>query len=305
MSDIPLLPTKLFTPVPEVAEIQPVVQRRLGRCILRVQQYEFLLKKIIPILDIGGTVDSLHTNHAKRVNEISKWTLGMAVNFVKTNYVVTDADIEALDAGLREPKIDSPKANWIRHRNFHVVDEPTKIFEHQRLDSVVLLRNTLVHHLQERFQLATVPGCELAIAYLLAAHDEIDQRLQDLWRWYSEVVRTAEIGASLDIDASLDAAAKFMDRSIGTEETVVDCFKNAESQLAVSGWTYLNDAILFVKDRHPSQTPQLNERKGWKSVLKATKQFDIETRHNEETGVGKTYYRSKAFTVPAAPATQP
>ena len=52
------------------------VQRLLGRCLLRLQQYECLMKAIVAHHDISGPAHGLKNIRAARTDDASKKTLG-------------------------------------------------------------------------------------------------------------------------------------------------------------------------------------------------------------------------------------
>lgn len=63
----------------EVQERQYEVQRSLGRCLLRLQQYERLLKAIVAHHDLSGPAHALEKIRAARIDAASTKTLGILV----------------------------------------------------------------------------------------------------------------------------------------------------------------------------------------------------------------------------------
>ena len=59
----------------EVENKQHEVQRRLGRCLLRLQQYEALMKAVVALHDLGGTSATLASAPALRSAELSTTNL--------------------------------------------------------------------------------------------------------------------------------------------------------------------------------------------------------------------------------------
>jgi hypothetical protein len=55
------------------------VQRLLGRCLLRIQQYERLIKAIVAHHEIFGPVSSLDAIRSARIADASTKSLGLLV----------------------------------------------------------------------------------------------------------------------------------------------------------------------------------------------------------------------------------
>jgi hypothetical protein len=72
--------------------LQRKVQRFLGRCLLRLQQYERLIKAIVAHHEISGTADAdaLEADRAARVAANGCKTLGKLVGDLLGSYVVTN-----------------------------------------------------------------------------------------------------------------------------------------------------------------------------------------------------------------------
>jgi hypothetical protein len=69
-------------------ELQRDVQRLLGRCLLRLQQYERLMKVVLAHHALGGPVDELEAQRVARVEEVSDKSLGTLVKRLFESYVV-------------------------------------------------------------------------------------------------------------------------------------------------------------------------------------------------------------------------
>lgn len=63
----------------------------LGRCLLRLQQYEHLIKAIVAHHEIAGPAHSLESIRAERVADTASKTLGTLVGQLIGSYVVADA----------------------------------------------------------------------------------------------------------------------------------------------------------------------------------------------------------------------
>jgi hypothetical protein len=66
------------------------VQRLLGRCLLRLQQYERLMKAIVANHDLSGPAHKLESIRAARIDDASRKTLGNLVGQLFGSYFVTE-----------------------------------------------------------------------------------------------------------------------------------------------------------------------------------------------------------------------
>lgn len=69
---------------------QREVQRFLGRCLLRLQQYEKLMKAIVAHHEISATGLPLASNQEQRIADAASKTLGTLVGALFGSYVTTD-----------------------------------------------------------------------------------------------------------------------------------------------------------------------------------------------------------------------
>ena len=89
----------IFSAVPETTQEQrSEIHRKLGRCLLRLQQYEMLTKDILVAHDQGGTIDDWEARQQARVEKFAKLTLGQLVEWMKTSYLTSDLDAKRREA---------------------------------------------------------------------------------------------------------------------------------------------------------------------------------------------------------------
>ena len=74
----------------ELQDLQREVQRLLGRCMLRLQQYERLIKAIVAHHSLSGPAHALESIRTARIAETAGKTLGTLVGQFLESYVVTD-----------------------------------------------------------------------------------------------------------------------------------------------------------------------------------------------------------------------
>jgi hypothetical protein len=66
------------------------VQRWLGRCMLRLQQYERLMKLLLAHHELAGPADRLEAQRAANLEKVSDKTLGTLVKSLFESYAVPD-----------------------------------------------------------------------------------------------------------------------------------------------------------------------------------------------------------------------
>ena len=71
----------------ELQTLQREVQRMLGRCLLRLQQYEQLMKAIVAHHEISASGLPLESNQAERIADAANKTLGTLVGTLLGTYV--------------------------------------------------------------------------------------------------------------------------------------------------------------------------------------------------------------------------
>lgn len=155
------------------------VQRRLGRCMLRLQQYEGLLKHLLAHHEIAGPVDSLDAQQAASLEKASGRTLGTLVKALFESYAVP----EGFERELL-PEQEAPADRISFGLSYRLALPPERLDELRiGLAALVQMRNELVHHFLERFDLASESGCTAALHHLQDCDGRIDRHLAELRGW--------------------------------------------------------------------------------------------------------------------------
>lgn len=153
----------------EMPDLQREVQRLLGRCLLRLQQYERLLKALVAHHELAGPMHSLEGLRDARIQDAATRTLGTLIGRFLDDYVVTEGS-------GREILGDDTPSDVISF-GFRMNIQMTAD-DHARtrdsLKELVDLRNGLVHHFIEQYDLWQVDGCAAAREYLLTCYARID-----------------------------------------------------------------------------------------------------------------------------------
>ena len=280
-----------------IVNLQREVQRKLGRCMLRLQQYERLMKAIVAGMGIEGPSEQLELIRDKQVACASKLTLGSLIGMFTSGCLSPAAPVGAVE--LIDESRDEVLSSkiWFRMRN-QVVMSPERYEQSKAaLAELVALRNELVHHFLDRYDLWQEQGCIDADTYLDASFKLIDGHALDL-QGLAESMESAHALA-----ATYMQTPEFKDAFVhgiqpdGTVDwsvsTIVERLREAEVALAIKGWTLLNAATEHIRRTHPDQTPKRYHCGSWRHVLHSSEQFDIRKEIKANNAGIAVWYRSR------------
>lgn len=170
------------TPLPEHVEaLHREVQRKFGRNLLRLQEYERLIKAIVAEHDIAGTSSDLFDNRAAQHDAVATKTLGQVVGSLVGNYIVPTSNSPS------SSNTDEPPANltkpWVRMTSRIEFSEENFRRIEQSLATLVALRNDLVHHFLDKYDIKSESGCLAADVYLDDCFKLIDSTHEEMMQW--------------------------------------------------------------------------------------------------------------------------
>lgn len=119
----------------------------LGRCLLRLQQYEQLMKAIVAHHEISASGSPLESNQAERVADAANKTLGTLVGTLLGTYV-TSGDQD----DVAEPDAPDNIISFKMKMSLRMSAEDFDTTQND-LKELVLLRNNLVHHFIDQHDL--------------------------------------------------------------------------------------------------------------------------------------------------------
>lgn len=279
----------------EVAQLE--MQQNLGRCMLRLQQYERLLKAMVAGMSLEGHPVDLRAVRSRQETAASKKTLGTLVGIFTDDYLtetqLTTED-ETADVSPAEEETDAPSFK-IRH---HIVMSPERLEQTKAaLAELVAIRNDLVHNLIERFDISEESGCLAATRHMQDCYQKIDGHLGELKEWAEGQAKVAELAHFLRQSKEFENAFVHGINPDGTvrwrQSTIVECLRNAESVCEEGGWTSLDAAITFIMRENPDQTPTLYGCKTWRHVFMKSELFEFRCEAGSEASRGQTWYRSR------------
>jgi len=257
---------------------QHEVQRQLGRCMLRLQQYERLMKSMLSLHRLAGPVDELEARQAALVSRFSNKSLGQLVEHLFDTYLVPE--------GTEPPELDASKCSTDRITtsiSFQMVmDEERLAGVKATIEELVRMRNALVHHFVERFDIWTNEGCRGALEHLHSTYRRIDEHYAELREWAEGMDKARALHASF---AQTPAFLDWMVNGISPDGTVdwqlagiVRALREAADENSVDGWLPLETARTWIEQRHPEQKPERYSCKTWPQVVNESRAFQLEYR---------------------------
>jgi hypothetical protein len=273
-----------------IAAAQHEAQRLLGRCLLRLQQYEQLIKLIVAHHELSGPAHALTDIRAAKVAGVANKSLGMMVKQLLGSYVVdeskdeeemlTDGPQDVISIGLRMNLVLSAE-DYGRTRN--------------DLQDLVSLRNQLVHHFIEQHDLWTPEGCRSACDELTAAYRRIDGCFEQLRSWAEHMEQARRLAAEF---TQSDAFREFVINGIAPDGVIhwsvsgiVLALSAAGKELAIDGWTSVTAASTWIEARHPEQTPEKYGCSSWRQVIHESRQFEL--RYKDINGQRAAWFRKR------------
>lgn len=286
--------------------LQHDVQRKLGRCMLRLQQYERLLKVMVAGMAVDGPVEQLQALQDQKREGLRTKTLGaLAGVFTGDHLTAAKSDVEVgPDDGTSSggQSVDVP---WASVR-FNISMSPERYSQTKdSLAELVALRNDLVHHLIERFDIFDENGCRAATTHLESCYEQIDGHFERLKDWATSLDETRALMSSYVQSKSFEDMCVHGINPDGSvcwpQSTIVECLREAETACQVDGWASLDAAIGFIAKENRDQVPSRYGCKKWGQVLKKSGLFELRSISGSKDKSGETWYRS----CPDIPARQP
>ena len=280
-----------------VAARQRNVHRKLGRFLVRIQQYERLLKGLVIDAEHAGTVDTIRSFREERTKRLSNKSLGIMIDELKASYlkVTPGPSADEPDEGPDRVAIERP---FIRLKMGMEMSTTDLARTTEDLAKLVDLRNRLVHHLIEDFDIWTLDGCNAALEHLDTSFETVDTMFSELKQW-TETSRHA-----MALHAAFMQSSEFLelvyygvmpDGTVKWEGSpVVAVLQRIETEAAEEGWVNLEAAIATIRAKYSDHTPQRYRCKNWRQVLSRSQQFELRREAAREGVPGRTWYRSRA-----------
>jgi hypothetical protein len=267
---------------PSFAAHQRSVQRKLGRCLIRLQQVELLVKALWIDSEhecAFGQIEEAQAAQAKRKDVVADKTLGTVLKLFLGAYVAPDLGADGVAGNDGNAPEDDGRMVF-RYKSRISMSEESYAQTVQEFDALVSMRNDLVHHFIERFNLWSDDGCDAAEAHLDECYQRIEAQLSVMHGWaksHQEARATAAAFAQSDEFLSFLRQGKREDGSIDWRYTpVVLALREAESNLAKGGWTSVGDAVRWLEKEYPDEKPALYGCSRWRHLLHESGLFEIQ-----------------------------
>ncbi len=276
--------------------IQRQVQRKFGRNLLLLQQYERLMKGLVAEQDIAGPIGDLQQIKESQIRAVAKKTLGQVVGELTGNYITAALPVDHSKEPEEHPV--EPNQPWVRFSFRMEMTEANFKETERKLAELVGLRNDLAHHFLENYDIWTEQGCQEASTYLDECYKQIEAHFEELRQWANHTFEAREKMAAIA------RTPEFMDFFVHgifpggagvhwPSCTIVNLLRDAEEALVKDGWTLLQDAINYIRKVEPEQTPTRYGCNSWRQVLHESAQFEV---RREQASLGAptlTWYRGK------------
>lgn len=264
-----------------VALARQSVEHLFARCVLGLQAYELLMKSTLARHRFSGPVAGIEESISERTAKIQRMTMGSLVSDTFGSFLAP--------MDLERP-LDEPRDAGTVVFGFQLALPPEEFarieVEHRHL---VLLRNDLVHHFLERYDLRTLDGCLVARQDLSAALDRVKRAREELNGWVSSMENSLLAMAS--ILSSPEVREKiFLPRAVlerGLHEAAIE--------LAIDEWTQVDKATLWLAKRYPDEKPMNYGCKSMRQVIHESGQFELKVR--EVNGRRQAWYRARRRTL--------
>ncbi len=170
-------------------------------------------------------------------------------------------------------------------------------FEHTKngLRELVLLRNDLVHHFIDQYDLESLDGCRLGCDALVDAFNKIDHRFNELRTWADDMRKLHGLMAQF---VQSEQFRDFVVTGNSPDETVrlantgiLRVLQEAAGELALDGWATVSEAGGWVAARYPDQVPERYGYASWRQVVHEARIFEL--RYLERGGRRTACYRKK------------
>ena len=178
------------------AHLQAEAHRKFGNCLLHLQHYEMALKKLLSTQNVLGSPENLQSFIDKKVAVNSNKTLGQLVaEFTKDFIQPTLHEPEMIDQNDLG-SAPQPNSSWFSMKSSMRFSSERHAEISQQLKELVDLRNFLVHHFIERFDVHTESGCRGANLHLDDCYKKIDNHYLTLTTWAMSMDKTRSYAAA-------------------------------------------------------------------------------------------------------------
>lgn len=299
-----------------LTEEQHEVQRLLGRCLLRLQQFERACKMLYVHFSLSASLgEDVKELREKRRQQVAKLSLGQVATLLMEKFITSEDEKIVVDDA--EPKSRQSPSIEFRHAISMPPEQRTRTLA--EIDEFIEMRNQLVHHFIEKHDLWSIEGCQTAKSHLSECYDRITTQDDEIRDWLKNIAATMEMFRQfIDSDAGHDLLIKGIlpkDRELTlirnelpikfnvimpggdtnwSSTRIVGELRQAANHLAESdGWTSLEAARFWLARHAPDEVPTKYGYQSWKQLIHESGQFELQNRRNK-TGAGSRWFRARS-----------
>lgn len=280
----------------QLQNLQHEVQRKFGRAVLILQQYERMVKGLVAEKDLAGPIAELQQIKESQLKAVAKKTLGQAVADLTGSIMVPSSQEDV--SSEKMPSSMESNLPWAKF-SFRMEMQETDFRETERkLAELVDVRNDLVHHFLESHDIWTEAGCQIALSYLEECNKQVEAHYEELRNWAKNFIEAREFTASIFRSPEFHdfIAHGIYPGGAGVDWpscTIVNVLRDAERAHAKEGWALLQDAIDHARKVEPQQTPARYGCSSWRQILHESGQFEVRREQAQPGTPTLTWYRTK------------
>lgn len=269
-------------PVPDSGSTKSDVEHLFGKCILRFQTFELLMKAILAQHRVSGSNDQPKDALTPQVDNTQRKTMGLLVGDMMTSFLVPEGQ-----DGLSDDTVELSGSSFTILQQIVLPPDEFARIEAEHRD-LVALRNSLVHHFLEEHDLRSEAGCHGARQALVVALDRVTRAYNDLSRL------ALENAAARKAMAELLATPAIRDWIVSGQPpwphtTIVQALHNASTALAACDWTSVDAAAQWIAAHYPDESPKDYGCRTWRQVIHESGLFELQRR--EADGCRHAWYR--------------
>lgn len=265
---------------PDYAEPQRQVQRWLGRCMLSLQQSERLLKALLHDAKVtavhsgreGEGAAAFEVSRAFKKERLASMTLGGLVTAFFEG-IATDGEPSA--GNDKERDLPDDRLSFRTSFQWSLSRQALEDLQ-SSMREMVLLRNEWVHHLVERFDLASLDGCAQAQGNLQRGYEQAERFRRELQGFANDMVAARENMAAFLVGPQgqgLLFRGKVPVESTPLLHALHDAVRGADP--ANDGNVLLSVVLEKLQALYPDEKPQNYGYASWPQVIHESRCFGM------------------------------
>ncbi|MBL3556875.1 MULTISPECIES: OST-HTH/LOTUS domain-containing protein [Marinobacter] len=279
----------------QLIELRRNIVALVGKCILKLQNYELGLKRFLATSEFSVTAGEPSTNLHQRRQRYSGMTLGQLIKEFTGSYI----SLESPEGSDEETEANGKEAHYSPEFQLQFsikLNEDEYITFCESLSTLVTLRNEIVHQFLSKHALQNQSGCLDAEKYLTEALDLIDHHVGKLNEFFE-----FRATAGRYLIQSMESGDLYHYMTFGfipgqpidwTQTRAVELLKSAEAQFQIDGWTGLLPAVEWIRSEAPKVSPKAYDCSSWREILHTSSLFEIRKQRQANLPT-KTLYRSR------------